>query len=396
MRTLFARSYRHWPTVVALALVLAGLYGSSPISLVNLVRAEPSEDDDPAEPGLLILTEDRVVSGRILRNGQNYLVKLPNNSSMFVPASSVVRRCRTLQDAYRQMRVGFPENHGAESHMRLARWCVTQRLFSEAREELKDALRLEPDRAEANDMLQRVDQMLDRTSRPEPKNVAAIVESAKQGIRPDEIESLGGLPRDTANHFTRRIQPLLMRHCATAGCHGPQEESNFKLQRITLGPHSNRHDVERNLANILKFIDVESPRQSPLLIKPKGAHGKGGRSIFVGQRGAQQYRELKDWVLTVASSREEAATIAARKSSGRRPTGKIQPTSHKADAASEKSVEPAIASTESNPFPDRPLRRKGKPNSPETDATGDSAAEKADSAAADPFDPAEFNRLIRK
>lgn len=369
--------------------------------------AEEHGTGDPAEAGLLVLKSQRVVQGRILRNGDDYLVKHANGD-MFVPASLVQFRCRNLQDAYRQMRNAFPAHHGAESHMQLARWCVVQSLYAEARQELRDALLLEPDRAEASDMLARLNLMVD----PAPSKTAdrAPQESASRASARnyDEVESLGGLPREVAARFVRRIQPLLVNHCALAGCHGPQEDRDFKLQRVSLGGYSHRHLVERNLASVLKFIDCENPRLSPLLVRPRGNHGRRGQTIFIGQHGADQYREIKDWVLTVAANSEETQTLAAKKRGNTRGTSPVVPVAHAAPAdndrpssrsgpadspPSEKSAvaEKSTASPREQeqtlaPRETVPASRSAPPTLPRRTLLPPQGAER------DPFDPEEFNR----
>lgn len=362
--------------------------------------ADQEAEQDPTEPGMLVLTTGRVVSGRILRNGRDFLVKTPTGQ-MFVPATLVRLRSTNIQDAYRQLRLAFPENHGAESHMALARWCITQKLYSDARQELKDALLMEPDRVEAQDMLQRLNSMLDPATVEKPE-APLIVEATRATTRLEEVESLGGLPHELAIRYTSRIQPLLNNHCALAGCHGFQEESReFRLQKFSTGDRASRHTAERNLASIFRHIDLESPRESPLLIKPKGNHGRRGKSIFVGTRGAEQYAELRDWVVNVAASREQPGSGSGRKVTSRRGNGKIRMAAHARTASESKSDE--AESPEPDLFPELNRGRRNNQNSnaeqkaPATAPESDERESPANPPAAkDPFDPAEFNRETGK
>lgn len=386
-----ATSSPRWQFGLSLSVLLSALIiwtGHLPL------QADSEVDQDPTEPGMLVLTTGRVVTGRILRNGQDYLVRTPSGE-MFVPAGLVRLRSRNLADAYRQLRLAFPENHGAEAHMALARWCLTQKMYSEARTEIRDAIKMEPDRAEALDMLQRLDTMVDPERVEQRQEKPVIVEVGKPANRFNEVESVGGLPQELASHYVNKVQHILTNNCSKSGCHGHNEEAReFRIQKFTTGNRSNRHLSERNLAAILKFIDFDNPLESPLLIKPRGNHGRRGTVIFVGSRGADQYSELRDWVLNVAANRNEGANVRPRKVTSRRGGGKIRTASYVkpdgASASAEQSAEPDL-------FPELSKGRRNNSKSSKTQHATDSSPSDREPdgplpGARDPFDPAEFNK----
>lgn len=358
------------------------------------LQADSDVDQDPTEPGMLVLTTGRVVTGRILRNGQDYLVRT-SVGEMFVPAGFVRLRCRHLSDAYRQLRLAFPEHHGAEHHMALARWCLSQKLYAEARTEVRDAIKLEPDRAEALDMLQRLDTMVDPDRTEQRQEKPAIVEVGRQSQRLNEVESVGGLPQELASLYVNKVQHILTNNCSKAGCHAHNEEAReFRLQKFTTGNRSNRHLSERNLASILKFIDFDNPLESPLLIKPRGNHGRRGTVIFVGSRGGDQYAELRDWVLNVAANRDESANVRPRRVTTRRGGGKIRTASYVKSDGENNSAEHA---EEPDLFPELSKGRRNNPKSTNNHHASDSSPVDREpdgppTGARDPFDPAEFNK----
>ncbi|MFM8220737.1 MAG: tetratricopeptide repeat protein, partial [Planctomycetaceae bacterium] len=275
-------------------------------------------DDETDPPKLLLLRSGAVVEGTILLSGDDYLVKLPKGN-MLVPRQLVRLACRDLQEAYRALHDRAALQGEGEAYLSLARWCLNQKLFDEANFELQTALDLEPGLDEARQLMSRTAE-LQREHARNALNAGVVVPEPSREKSDTEAEALGGLSPELAGHFARRIQPLLVNNCASTGCHGPRSETGFRLQRVTSQGGPNRLAADRNLASVLNQLNLDKPTESPLLLAPRGNHGRRGKPLFGGVTGKEQYAELKSWTLAVA--KEEVVQARARRQTGSpSPTG---------------------------------------------------------------------------
>src|SRR5262249_20312220 len=149
-----------------------------------------------------------------------------------------------------------------------------------------------------------LDEMLEPPEPPRPKEPPRSID----GFLAAEVESLGGLSNESATAFTQRIQPLLMNKCGNASCHGKSEPNDkrdgFRLNPVRLGTSSHRLYTERNLAEVLRYIDLEEPALSPLVTIPQGAHA-GTAGVFHGTSGNTQLKTLRAWTKTVAEEKQK-------------------------------------------------------------------------------------------
>lgn len=340
-----------------------------------------SENETVARQGILLMRSGKVVEGRILKAGENYTVQQPRGGTMFVPGLLVSLHCENVREAFLKLRENARRQNSAEANCTLARWCISNQLLTDARDELHQALQLDPGSEDARNTLNRLNELLDPQQPAESKKAAAPdpYQSAPkpQRFSPEDAESLGSLTRDQAQQFTRRIQPILVNNCAVAGCHGVNSETGFRLQRVIPGGDTSRIASERNLAEVLDQLDYKSPRSSPLLSRPRGNHGRRGKSPFAGPRGADQYADLRKWVQGVARSsalRDRRDAAAPKSSDGIELVSGV---------AKEPSDEPP-SRREARPAPGRKSRAPARPG-----AATDPFQTRGQS---DPFDPAAFNR----
>lgn len=357
--------------VAALAVcLLAGLSSS--------VRLSGAEGAAASHDLLAVLTDGRIMRGNITRHAAGYYVERPGGT-IFLPSEQVRCVARDLQDAYRQQREQMLDPTAAML-IQLAEWCISYRLYDEAGDELRRALRRDPQNETARRMLARLDDMLST------KPLRSIESSRRDvyGVEVADVESLGGLSKDLAAEFTTKIQPLIMNKCGNAYCHGTAAENEFRLQHVRIGSANQRLSSQRNLALLLKYVDVAQPEQSPLLTKTRGAHGGTTFAIFSGASGAGQQELLTSWVTRVAEERQTEQQKLARRTPLKAPglpttpggTNTIQLAS-----AEQPAPQPAMIS---NQQPPRRLDELTTP--PETDQTPRPVPR------FDPFDPAEFNR----
>lgn len=122
-----------------------------------------------------------------------------------------------------------------------------------------------------------------------------------QGPTSAELDQLAdSLPKDSIEIFRRKIQPILQRNCMTAGCHGPDSETRYRLHRIS--SQMGRGAVLQNIHASLQQIHLTQPELSPFLRKPVTPHSQDRRIVFANQDYAT-YQLLIGWTYLVAQNR---------------------------------------------------------------------------------------------
>lgn len=299
---------------------------------VSTVDAQSDEQAEVRER-VIVLNSGRVMSGFATRNAGGWLVQ-QSTGRVQVPAEQVRVVGNSLLDTYRLQRDAVVEPTPA-GHVVLAQWCISYRLHDEARDELRKCLQLDPDHSTARKLLRRLDDTLDVAS-TKPSPAESPLHRTADGFLTPDAESLGGLSTDSAVGFTQRIQPLLMNKCGNASCHGTtaleKELDGFHLLPVRLGANSHRRYTERNLAEVLRYVDLQQPSLSPLVTLPQGAHG-GTSGVFLGAAGGTQLKMLRTWIKTVADEkRAEEAELTGRPQIADRPvTERRRPVADSAD-----------------------------------------------------------------
>ena len=269
---------------------------------------------------------------------------------MFIPFEQVRFEADDLADAYRKLRKSLPELT-ANSHMWLARWCLTHHQINFARQEIADALDMEPQRSDAKRMLERLNAAAKPKSQPTPPP------KREDGFVTAPVESLAGLDRASAQEFVLKVQPILQNKCGNVRCHGSRAENDFKL--LPSFGASSRIRAERNLANVLKYVDAGSPQKSTLLQYARNNHAPTRRAVFYGRAGETQLSRIENWLDGLA---DDARSISR-------------------NAIQQTSLAQATETSESEAATRKVIYR------PPT------AASDANELGRDAFDPAEFNRL---
>jgi hypothetical protein len=257
---------------------------------------------------LLILVDGRVVTGQITPRPDGYDVQV-DGGRMYIDSNRVRFEATSLPDAYDRMRESIPELTPT-THMELARWCLENKLHTQARREVLDALHLDPNREDAKRILRALEHVGERSTTVKAGTGLTEYPSLSQIPRPAvETRSLAGLSASVAHSFVRDVQPLMMNKCANSGCHGKGTTTDFQLTSTHRG--STPAIAERNLAAVLKKIDFSQPTTSPLLRIGGEAHGNMATSAFSGRSGAAQLRKLQEWVVLAANDIAPQAAMVA-------------------------------------------------------------------------------------
>ncbi|HUQ69654.1 MAG TPA: hypothetical protein VM165_09030 [Planctomycetaceae bacterium] len=311
------------------------------------VSAQPAPD--ASGELMVVMTDGRVLRGSVMRHATGYFVERPSGR-ILVPHEQIRCVAKNLPDAYRQQREAMIDPTAA-SLIRLAEWCISYNLYDEAADELRRTLRRDPENETARKMLARVqDQLL-----AEPAKALEKPYVNRDGVISADVESLGGLSKETAATFTTRIQPLLMNKCGNAGCHGVETDNGFRLTPVRFSSPNHRRSAEMNLALVMKLIDTQEPHRSPLLETIRKGHGGAPATLFGGSQGTAQLRTLTDWVQTVAAERvaeeERLAKRTPLKKNSKTPTTSETASVPPKSLSPEPTIQQVSFTTESGPAP---------------------------------------------
>jgi hypothetical protein len=276
-----------YPSIILLASLLLLCAGGSSTGIAQL----PSTVAQPS-PGVLVLRSGEAFQGDVRLSDDEYRLTLPKGELRF-RKYDVEYCCGTLQEVYQRKQRAVASDD-LQEHLRLAQWCMKQNLFAEASLELDAVAAIDP----RQPMLDLFRQRLELLRRPPVAHKSTA--PASMPLNSDELDRMiRGLPEGTVEGFTQRVQPLLMNHCATAGCHGPSSTTKFQLLRATSTKTANRRATQRNLLATLQLINRQEPAASLLLVVPSRAHGTAQAAVF-SDRQSLQYRRLAEWVFQTA------------------------------------------------------------------------------------------------
>ncbi|WP_397569946.1 hypothetical protein [Schlesneria sp. T3-172] len=369
--------------------------------------AASADDDEPRER-LVMLTTGRILSGIVSRNGGGYLVEQPNGR-LQIGNDEVQFVVDNLNEGYRKLRDSVVHPTPA-THIDLATWCVSHRLYDEAQDELKKCLKADPENEQARRFLQRLTDTI-RINTPPKGLPTTSPRKSSEGFLQPAAESLGGLSKESATLFTSRIQPLLLNKCGNASCHGVTTASEFRLYPARIGGNGSRQTTEKNLAEVLKQLDLDDVARSPLLEPTRASHGGRG-TIFVGPAAAEQMKLLKAWAAAVAREKnpdardsDQPASMAGFKSK-RRSTKRIAQVVHEADVLKSSSVSDDVSEDDDDVAPAAATDLEVEGDSSESLASKGTrprelGAESSEAKATplkpfDAFDPEIFNRNFRR
>lgn len=266
-----------------------------------------AQEGNPAEWGVLLLERDRIMQGRVSASKESYQVHQDAAGVVVVPKAQVRFHGPDLRSVYVFLLDGLPKDATADDHMKVARWCITYKLMSEARFELQKALEMDPSREDIRRNISILDSHVKRPP-PAAKSSRSLTPAERRarayGLGNDDVETLAGLSREAGQQFTTRIQPILIHNCTNSACHGPLAEHPLKFSIVRAGSTASHAVSEKNLLALMKYVDCDRPKSSPFWKILVTNHGAQGSSIFTGSKGPQQLQACKDWVRSLAINEE--------------------------------------------------------------------------------------------
>ncbi len=219
-------------------------------------HSPPALQQPPAEfagdEGVLALVDGRCVIGKVTSAPGGYLIKRPGASDEMIPHFLVWTAADSLTGCYENLRSTF-RSPRPDDHLKLADWCIRQKLYPEARTEVVAALQLDPNRREARDLLVRLERALNPDSADQKSEPGSTRRS--DGFLASAPETTEGVSPDTTSLFVRRVQQILVSKCGNAACHGGNAGGEFQLTNIRRTQSSGRTTNIENLREVLSFID---------------------------------------------------------------------------------------------------------------------------------------------
>ena len=364
--------FRTVPTRIAALLVL--IAGPSFALRANDVvpRAAAGAVDRP--PRVLVLPRGRTLRGNIRVTDSGYEVAIgPNTGRSYIAKEMVWFTANSMREAYEILKKRYPDRT-ADGYVAIASWCIQQGLYDEARENLKDALQLEPDHSTARVVAEQLGKTMsvspaprdDGFARTQNRNPAAVARSQAVTISEEEL----------TRFFVSRVQPILVNGCGNAACHGRSSESSFRLRNVRSGSPAFKSSTERNREMVQSFVNIDDPANSPLLTAPRDArHTAFPKPVFAGPSGDAQWQALAAWVNAAARSHGPRQLESSANSGD---SSEPQPTIELAGATGESSTE---------------VKATVIPADAETGDSVEAVLQHAiKSGAPDAFDPDDFNR----
>ena len=259
---------------------------------------------------VILLNNGRVVNGEILSNGDPVQVR-SELGIISIPRGEIALVATTIQEIYQFQKANTPNT--SDGILKLADWCVTNKLANEAALEFDRAIRLTNDPQLADSIRIRKNAALSMFGERQLQTQMVDQESQKYRQWKQQV------PPATFATFKREILPMLVQNCSGIACHSSNSLNEF---RLLANQHNSDVDVAKNLQIVLGYIASGLPEESPLVLIPIAPHGRT-KQIFT-RRNFAQYEKLYFWSDQVAGEMDayypldESDRVAANPGNKRR------------------------------------------------------------------------------
>lgn len=323
------------------------------IALCGLLASAGADDSD-SRAGAVLLRNGHVLSGAVRVEGEHTVVESAGGATIRLRAGDIAFVGASLGEVYEHQRGKRDLSRAADS-VSLAQWCVRNELLDEAEAELAEAQRIEPN----HPLLRRVAGQIEAARASRARNNRPPAASPGQRTSFDDMDRfVRGLRGDAIEQFSSQIQPLLLNHCAAAGCHAPRATQGFRLAAGGSSRPSRRLTL-RNLQAVLEQVDRDRPAESPILKHALAAHGQLHAPVF-SDADSFAYQRLAHWIAQLGkqpvvpehspgpmTARDQLLGQAIQTSPG---AGGVVPASATAPRVSPPAAAPVTVFPEGDPF----------------------------------------------
>ena len=241
--------------------------------------------------GVLVLRNGSILRGEITRQTDMWHVRLARGE-IHVPAEQVEQCCESLHAAYLHRRATRVDR-SANVHLQLAQWCLRHDLLDEAASELTDTSAIDPRLSGLSRVQRQLAQRIKFYGASSERSIDRMHEGAEKAIRQPVHQPGLVIPKAARITFVRQIEPMLLRHCATAGCHQSKSRHSFRLNRLAVVGRGHPRLTECNLASVLEQIGGPPFSNGPLVSRAKTPHGAAPTAEIPIQSQTLSRRQLQ-------------------------------------------------------------------------------------------------------
>lgn len=312
------------------------------------VQAQPSSTTGSNSPlnfygdGCVLLQHGAVIHGFIKPQADSVTVVMDKGKQVTLVKKQILFIGPTMESLYKYQTRAI-RKWGTGEHWHLAQWCIQNGMLDQA---IEHYLELEKQAAD-NPKFKQLDLQLKQALLADESVRRAM---AEQGIDPPTIESqdkknllassqgqvvqaTANVPRPMADSgkatssqetfpihavpgylrrsFQTEVTPIVVSRCGQSGCHGILSKNQFQVFQ-PVGQQAASLN-ERNLENVLRFIDAQDPEQSDLLHFAAKPHGTQRNASFNLQREEDRLHleRLAKWIQSLDSIKTKTPTETA-------------------------------------------------------------------------------------
>jgi hypothetical protein len=363
--------------MVARSAICAWFLISIPVCLVVLpmqsVQAQPNNagSNSPLNfygDGFVLLQHGAVIHGFIKPQADSVTVVMDKGKQVTLVKKQILFIGPTMESLYKYQTRAI-RKWGTGEHWHLAQWCIQNGMLDQA---IEHYLELEK-QAGDNPKFKQLDLQLKQALLADEDVRRAM---AQQGIEPPTIEShdkknhlasnsgqvvqasanipkpmphadktiaseeafpIHAVPGYLRRSFQTELTPIVVSRCGQSGCHGILSKNQFQVFQ-PVGQQAASLN-ERNLENVLRFIDADRPDQSDLLHFAVKPHGTQRNASFNLQREEDRLHldRISKWIQSLDS-------IKPKVPSETQPNAVVQ-ANHLATAESPPAAQSAVASS---------------------------------------------------
>ena len=271
-----------------------------PVLSAAQFSSTPTVTDNPKS--VLLLRNGQTFTGLIVKPTEmstHYIVRDPLGNRLRFPSDQVEFVSDSLLEIYAYRRASQIRNN-ATACLELAQWCMQSQLFTEAQDQINNAIAINGRSRAAVQLEIRLDLL--RSAWVSSTAESTTTNSSRRIIDADIVQRrIDQLSAGVLQQFIQSIQPLLLNRCAVAGCHGPSPRSSYVLFR-TSAKHAVPHRVsQRNLYNTVATLDLDKPERSLFLTAATTSHGPQNKPTL-GTDASEDIATLMNWLRVVASN----------------------------------------------------------------------------------------------
>jgi hypothetical protein len=318
--------------------------------------------------GFVLLQHGAVIHGFIKPQADSVTVVMDKGKQVTLVKKQILFIGPTMESLYKYQTRAI-RKWGTGEHWHLAQWCIQNGMLDQAIEhylelekqagdnpkfkqldlQLKQALLadedvrramaqqgIEPPTIESHDKKNHLASNSGQVVQASA-NVPKSMPHADKTIASEEAFPIHAVPGYLRRSFQTELTPIVVSRCGQSGCHGILSKNQFQVFQ-PVGQQAASLN-ERNLENVLRFIDADRPDQSDLLHFAVKPHGTQRNASFNLQREEDRLHldRISKWIQSLDS-------IKPKVPSETQPNAVVQ-ANHLATAESPTAVQSAVASS---------------------------------------------------